>query len=247
MSSGISSPRTGAFCATLLCLALAAANSAVAGSFSLSPIRVELGAAHRSEVLTVHNDDDAPMTIQISAVAWSQAGGEEQFADTRELLTTPPVLQIPAHGERIVRVALRREPDVARELSYRLFFQEVPQASSGSFNGLKVALRVSLPVFVSASRPSDSDLAWQASRAADGSVHLVADNRGLTHRQLTGFELQVGAQKVPVQLARYVLPGSRITWDVKLPPGLSLDAPVRVSGLSDSGDFQADVAVTPGS
>ncbi|MFT3905031.1 MAG: fimbria/pilus periplasmic chaperone [Steroidobacteraceae bacterium] len=224
----------------------AATRTAAAGNFSLAPIRVELDPGHRSEVLTVHNEDDAPVTIQISAVAWSQASGEEQFADTRELLVTPPVLQVPAHGERIVRVALRREPDTAQELSYRLFFQEVPQASATNFNGLKVALRVSLPVFVAAGTPGHADLQWQARWQQDGSLRLEADNRGLMHQQLTGFDVQLGDRKVPVQLARYVLPGSRISWDVKLPTDAAHDAPLRVSGLSDLGAFQADVRFTPG-
>lgn len=237
--------RSTALRAALAMALLAAAGLAAAGNFSLAPIRVELGPAHRSEVLTVRNEDDAPVTIQISVVAWSQAGGEENYLDTRELLSTPPVLQVPAHGERIVRVALRREPDAAQELSYRLFFQEVPQPGAAGFNGLKIALRVGVPVFVAAAKPGQSELVWQGRWQGD-SLHLEADNRGLAHRQVTGFELQVGDTRVPVQLARYVLPGSRISWDVKV-PGAAHDARLRVSGLSDLGDFQADVSLVPGS
>ncbi len=78
--------------------------------------------------------DDSPVVVQIRVVRWSQKGGAEQLEDTRELLVTPPVLQIPANSQQIVRVALRREPDGAQELTYRVIFEEVPQAAPQGFH-----------------------------------------------------------------------------------------------------------------
>jgi fimbrial chaperone protein len=224
-------------------LSCAAAASAAAGSFSIAPIRVELGGAHRTEVLTVHNDGDEPITLQLKASAWSQTGGEESYADTRELLITPPVLQIPAHGDQIVRAALRREPAATQELSYRLFFEEIPQPAPKGFVGLRIALHVSLPVFVAPGATAQAVVNWQGHWTADGALQLQADNVGAEHEQITDFEVKFGmSTPVHVALARYVLPGSRISWTVKPPQGVTHDTPVSVHGFSDQGEFRADVA-----
>src|ERR1700743_1165275 len=89
----------------------AAAAPAGASTFNISPIRAQLTNGHRTEALPITNAEDTPVVVQIRVVSWSQKSGVEQLEDTRELLATPPVLQIPANSQQIIRVALRREPD----------------------------------------------------------------------------------------------------------------------------------------
>ncbi|HTP38288.1 MAG TPA: fimbria/pilus periplasmic chaperone [Steroidobacteraceae bacterium] len=224
-------------------LSCAAAASAAAGSFSIAPIRVELGGAHRTEALTIHNDGDAPLTLQLHVSAWSQSGGEESYADTRDLLITPPVLQIPAHGDQIVRAALRRDPAATQELSYRIFFDEIPGPMPKDFVGLKVALHVSLPVFVAPGAKAAPQVTWQAHWNADGTLRVDAENHGAQHLQVSDFELNAGGATVHAPLARYVLPGSRISWTLKPPPGVAHDAPLSLHVFSDQGELRADVAL----
>ena len=71
---------------------LAAAVPAAAGNFSVAPVRIDLQGTQRTAVITVHNEDAAPLLIQVSTLSWSQPGGEEKYETTRELLATPPVL-----------------------------------------------------------------------------------------------------------------------------------------------------------
>src|SRR5258707_7401851 len=123
-----------------LLIAAASAAPAHASTFNISPIRAQLTGGHRTEALTIMNADDSPVVVQIRVVRWSQSNGAEQLDDTRELLATPPVLQIPANGQQIVRVALRREPDPSQELTYRVIFEEVPQAAPHDFTGFGVRL-----------------------------------------------------------------------------------------------------------
>src|SRR5580693_2893946 len=82
--------------APMLVLSCLVAHSVAAGSFSVAPIRIELGPSHIVEALTIHNENDAPITLQARVVDWSQAGGTDRYADTRDVLVTPPVLSIPA-------------------------------------------------------------------------------------------------------------------------------------------------------
>jgi fimbrial chaperone protein len=232
---------------TLLAALLIAAAAAPAGAstFNISPIRAELTAAHRTEALTIVNADDSPVVVQIRVVRWSQQGGAEQLEDTRELLATPPVLQIPANGQQIIRVALRREPDAAQELTYRVIFEEVPQAAPKDFVGLRVALRLSIPVFIApAHGKASAELAWRSRWLPNGQVELAATNTGSAHLQITDFEAQFPGSLMPLRgiASKYVLPGSRMSWTLTPPADANRQGAIPIRGHSDQGDFSADVA-----
>jgi fimbrial chaperone protein len=232
-------------CALAGVLIIAAAGMAAAGSFSISPIRVDLDNAHRTEFFTIHNDDDAPVVIQIRTVDWSQQNGEEQYRDSQELLTTPPVFQIAPKGEQIVRVALRRLVDPTRELSYRLFFQEVPPPSAQKLNGLSVALRLSVPVFVQPAKSTGADLQWQVHALSPRSMEVEVTNLGTAHQHVTDFDVQVGdVAHAHVNLARYVLPGAHVSWTIDVPADAAPTETVTVHGFSDAGEFSAKAAHT---
>lgn len=227
--------------------ALAAATTAVAGAFSLSPIRLEFSGAGRTQVLTVHNDEDRPVVVQLRTLAWSQEQGADQLTDTHELLATPPLFTVPAKGEQIVRVALRRAADPVRELDYRLVLEEVPPAAPKDFLGLQVALRVSLPVFVQPVARAKPSLAWSAVRNADGRLVLRARNDGTAHVQVLDFDLRAtggdDALTLHNAVARYLLPGSATEWPIDAPAGSGPVTHLQLRGASDQGDIAADLEV----
>ena len=220
--------------------------AAPAGTFSIAPVRVELHGSQRTAVLTVHNDDDAPLVIQTTVLAWSQELGEESYVATRDLLATPPVFTLPAKGEQILRIALRGEPDPQRELDYRLMLTEVPHAPEKDFTGLQLALRLSLPVFVLPPAHAQPQLRWQATARADGSLRVTATNDGQAHLQVADFDLNFGGTEhaAHIGVMRYVLPGSSVAWTVTPPAGAALDGALSVHGNSDQGAFQADVSIS---
>jgi fimbrial chaperone protein len=226
-------------------LMLAAGVPAAAGNFSVAPVRIELRGAQRTAVITVHNDDATPLLIQVSALSWSQPGGEENYAATRDLLATPPIFTLPPQGEQIVRVALRREPDPTRELGYRLLLAEVPQSDDKEFTGLRVALHLNLPVFVQAVAPAAAAMTWRGQWQADGTLAVSASNSGTAHLQISDFNLRFAGtdQTAHAAVTRYVLPGSTVTWKLTPPASIAHDAAVAVQGSSDQGEFQADVAI----
>lgn len=229
---------------------LLAAFPAAASTFNIAPVRAELAGAHRTSVVTLTNADDEPVVIQVHVVAWSQRNGEEQLDETREVLVTPPVLQIPANGEQIVRVALRRDPDPSSELTYRVIFEEVPQAAPANFNGLRVALRLSIPVFVApAHAHASAELSWEAHPLPDGAIEVAATNHGRAHLQVSDFELQSAGLKDALQdqTSKYVLPGSRMTWTVRpanAGRGALRAGAIVIHGHSDQGEFSADASLS---
>ena len=231
------------------CLLLAAcmlvSAPTLASTFNISPIRAQLTAGHRTEALMLTNVEDSPVVVQVRVVSWSQKDGAEQLEDTRELLSTPPVLQIAANSQQVIRVALRRDPDPTQELTYRVIFEEVPQAAPKEFSGLRVALRLSVPIFVAPSQSkANAQVAWQSRWLPNGQLEVAATNNGNAHLQVTDFEAQFPGSSVPLRgvTSKYVLPGSRISWVLTAPADAARDGVIPIRGHSDQGDFSADVA-----
>ena len=233
----------------LLGLALSAmASTAVAGSFSVAPTRVELTGGNRTAVVTLRNAAATPLTVQVSVVAWTQDGEEEVYTPTRDLLATPPVFTVAPEEERVVRIALRRAIDPDQDLPYRIFFEEVPQATVDGFNGVNIALRVGVPIFVKSSARTRADLRWEVQPQADGRWRVEAINQGTAHMQVTGFDVMSNSapKDAPpaarVSVMKYVLPHSRTSWMIDAPVGIAPGA-VTISGLSDRGEFRSSAGL----
>ena len=237
--------------------ALLALSPAFAGTFTISPLRVDFADATGMAVLTVRNEDAKPVVVQTQGLAWSQEGGQDALNPSRDLLISPAVFTLPAGGSQLVRVALRRGVDPARELTYRVLLQEVPQAASPDFNGLQIVLRLSVPVFVEPLAPAAPQIAWSATRGDDGKLSLSVRNDGSAHARIHRFSVKTadGATTVLDQpeLA-YVLPGSSRHWtfDDKnntRPNAQSTTSPgmagqYRLEGTTDRGSFVTELQLT---
>ena len=219
---------------------LAAAGPAAASSISVAPIRVELSSGKRTAVLTVRNQDESPVVVQARPAAWSQRDGEDQLDDTHDLVVTPPIFTVPPKGQQVLRVALLREADPARELDYRLVLSEVPSSVAPDKTGLRVALRITLPVFVAAQAHTAADVAWSHKWLADGTLEIAAQNRGTAHVQIQDFDVQNAGHapgKVHADTPHYLLPGTLARWQLHPDGALSHDAQLVLQGHSDAGDF----------
>jgi len=184
------------------------------GSFSISPIRLDLSAAARSAALTVRNDEREAL-VQAEVMLWEQVDGKDRLTPTRDLIVSPAVFTLPPKGSQLVRVALRSPPaGTTRELSYRLILQEVPQAANPDFSGLQIALRLSVPVFVANESATGPAIAWSAAASGNDLV-LTAQNSGDTHARIHAFTVAptVGAEAPLVQpVGTYILPGQSNSW-----------------------------------
>lgn len=220
-----------------------------AGSFSISPLRVELSAAAQTGALTVRNPEGVPIVVQAEAMLWEQAEGEDRLTPTRDVLVTPVIFTIPAQGSQLLRVALRRPADATRQLSYRLILTEVPQQASPEFTGLSMALRISLPVFVQPATDARPALAWSAARNPDGAVVLTARNSGAAHDRVLSFVVSASGSAtdgVEQNVAAYLLPGQSRTWTLEPAEAASLPAgtrQLRVRGRAESGEFEVETPI----
>jgi fimbrial chaperone protein len=163
-----------AACAALTLTAAAGLPPAAAGTLQVNPVLVEIGAARRTGSVTVRNVEDVPVTIRAYPLAWRQADGADHYDETSAIIVSPPVFTIPPRGTQIVRVGQRGA--TATPQPYRLIIEEVPEASHGT--GIRVALRLNLPLYSRLSSGVPADLRWSASRQGDGQWAIEARNAG---------------------------------------------------------------------
>lgn len=225
----------------------------MAGTFTISPLRVDFGGSTRTVALTVRNDEAVPVVVQADALAWSQESGQDELAPSRDLLVSPVVFTLAPGGSQLVRVALRRDADARQELTYRLTLQEVPQAASADFTGLKVALRLSVPVFVAPHASAAPQLLWSASRTARGAVTVTARNEGAAHARLQGFALKTAEGQAAVleqPALAYVLAGATRRWTfddhdtrAHATSGAAMAGPYRLEGTTERGAFVAELVL----
>jgi fimbrial chaperone protein len=218
-------------------------NAAYASSFSVNPVRVTLSAKQPVAAITVRNSDREQTVVQLEATAWTQVDGKDVQVPSSDLLATPPIFTLPPGGSQIVRVGLRGARKASREVTYRLSLREVPP-SQPSITGLRVALRISMPIFVVPTTPVAPDIKWRATRGADGTVRVTATNTGNAHVQLGKLELLADGNIVATRnIAEYVLPGNARGWTIDAAGKLAAGAQMRISATSDAGPMQADVAL----
>lgn len=231
----------------LLTACLLAPLSGMAGSLTVTPIRVELSSAQRSVALTVRNDGDQPTVVQAQLVAWSQADNDDRLEPTTDILASPPIFTVAPGATQILRVALRRAPDSARERSYRILVTEVPGKPQPETTGAQFALKISLPIFVDASGAKTSpQLAWSGARTANGELMLTAVNTGAKHIQVRAIEVTNAGSGPDARFASmfYILPGQRRMVTIKPSDGHTIAADrVRIDAETDAGPLVADVVL----
>ncbi len=192
-----------------------------AGSFSVNPVRIELSGTEPTAVIHVENTGNAPVTVQLSTMAWSQADGKDQLRPTRELLSTPQIFSLKPGAVQVVRIGALRKPDADRELPYRLLLEEIPLPPPPDFKGLQVALRVSLPAFLKPPADTKEKLAVSLVPKPDKRLTLSLTNAGNGSAHWAGFTLHDAAAPERVLAAYpgavYVLPGQRRDVSVQAP------------------------------
>jgi fimbrial chaperone protein len=223
------------------CLAPFGAQS---GQFSVNPVRVELASDNPIAVLKITNQGQEPLTLQTRTLAWDQNAEGDKFSPSREVLATPPLFTLAPGAEQIVRVGMRRPFDPQRELTYRLFFEEVLPPPSPDFRGIRMALNVSLPVFAEQSEKFKSQVKWRLERTPGGMV-LHARNDGSAHLQARALKMLAATGGAPLVIMEgnfYILPMKERVWPIKL-ESLPQSATYRLEAETDAGKL--NIELTP--
>lgn len=213
-----------------------------AGTLRIDPVRLELSSSQPIAALTIYNDGQQAVLLQTEIMSWSQADGEDVYQPSRELLASPPIFSVPAGASQIVRIGLRRPVDSSRELTYRLYLQEVPRTSPER-QGAQVVLRIGVPVFIAPSAKAAPQLSWHAGRKGNA-IELTLINNGTTHIQLATVELRENNMLfASQQLNSYVLPGQTHHWLIEPEQALkSTDlTTLELKALTDAGEISVEI------
>jgi fimbrial chaperone protein len=206
-----------AACAALTMTAAAGLAPAAAGTLQVNPVLVEISGARRTASVTVRNEENVPVTIRAYPLAWRQDGGEDHYDETPELIVSPPVFTIAPHATQTVRVGARRPSAAPRP--YRLIIEEVPEAAPPG-SGIRVALRLNLPLYANLAPGAPADLVWRAYRRTDGAWAIEARNNGTgwVRVEQAAAEAATGLRLTEGFSFGTVLPGSARRWLVGADP-----------------------------
>ncbi|MFL9665497.1 molecular chaperone [Variovorax sp. AB1(2024)] len=203
----------------VLALVLAHAVASASG-LQVSPVTLTLQATQNADGLWLSNAGDSVVHAQVRVYHWSQENGAEKLTPSRELLVSPPMVQLAASERQLIRVIRAGVPASAVESSYRVIIDELPVEVKEK-KGLQLVLRYSVPIFIAAAGAPQSTaaprLTWSL-RGEGGQAVLEVVNSGGMHAQLADLEFvdTVGRRTaVHAGLMGYVLPGASMRWPLK--------------------------------
>lgn len=224
---------------TLVSLAVCLPPVALAGSFSVTPVRIFMSVRDRATAVTVRNDSDDPVVLQADINTWQQsADGADQLKLTDELVLSPPILKMAPRSRQVVRLARLAPPDLSRQVTYRFILREVPEALPPKPSvQITIALALSMPVFITppgAKREVSCNIAGVEGK----SIGVRCSNSGTAYAQIREAEILRSDKKIGgFQGGTYILPGAAVTLaaDAETAPS---SGPVKVRVTFDDGATQ---------
>jgi fimbrial chaperone protein len=197
-------------CALAGLLSVCIAGNSLAGSFSISPVRVFLEPRERAAALTIVNGADTEVVLQADVLRWSQDGaGQDRLEPSDDLVVSPPILKVPARSRQVVRLARLVTPDPQRQLTYRLLLREITDTSRTPEPGAKlpIALVLSIPVFLN---PPGAQQDVRCQLHSGQPLEIACRNHGRAHAQLRELNvLREGRTLGRFEGAVYLLAGSQ--------------------------------------
>lgn len=236
-------PRAFLFAAVL---SLGFAAQALAASLQIAPVGFDLPASTKAAQLTLHNLGTSPLNAQIRIFRWSQANGQDQLAETQDVVASPPAATIEPDQDHLIRLVRTAAAPVAGEESYRLLVDELapPPDPNTTTTGITFVVRYSVPVFFHDAKAA-AHLAWTAS-IANNSVSISVQNSGTRHMRISEMTVtSASGSKIvfSVGLVGYVLAGSAMSWSKPVPANSGFVSGSTVS-IAARGDNNAALSAT---
>lgn len=146
----------------------------------VTPIRLDFGKDAKSGVLTIVNEGEERLHVQMKAYEWTQdANGKDQYTETNDIIFFPKIIVIEKKEERILRAGIKI-PAVAKEKTYRLFIEEIPEPKKTEGAHVAIAIRFGVPIFV---KPLKEEAKGEIGRIdiSKGVFNAVVKNTGNMH------------------------------------------------------------------
>ena len=218
-----------------------------AASLRVAPTNLTLLAPESVATLNLRNEDTRPINVQIRVLRWSQVDGTERLEPTTDVVASPPLTTLGAHGDYLVRVVRMSKAPVVGEESYRLLVDELPDPARRRPGAVNFVLRYSIPVFFASPDTSPPQVSWTLQPNGKAAV-LIATNIGGRHLRIADLKINDAGRTLTARtgLVGYVLGGATMSW--LLPhSGSSISGhSVALSAEGDAGAIDATVTVQSG-
>ncbi|MBK6005278.1 molecular chaperone [Ramlibacter ginsenosidimutans] len=224
------------------CVAAATAHPALAGSFSVSPVRIFMEARERATGVTIINEGDTDLVMQAELFEWKQKpDGTDDLLPTQDLVLAPPILKLGRGARQTVRLANLRPPVPGEQLTYRLIVREVPEALAPK-DGVKiqVALAFSLPIFITPPG-AKREMACTATRTSPTALRASCENKGHAYAQPASITLSTpsGNTLLTSEIrGGYILPGVSRNFDLSSDGSRIPGGPLKLQVTQDDGSKQ---------
>lgn len=135
---------------SLLCCLLCTSN--IQANISISPVILEINALNqvRGTTIMLENGMNNPhRSYEITAFSWTQnEKGEDILTPSNDLVINPKTVYLPSGEQRQVRIGFREklsQMNLAKEKSWRIFFQEIQSPLDDM--GIGINIDFSVPLF----------------------------------------------------------------------------------------------------
>lgn len=222
--------------AAALSLCACLATPALAGVFSVTPVRIFMSPRDRAVAVTVVNEGDTEIVLQADIHSWAQKpDATDDLVLTEDLILSPPILKLAPRARQVVRLALVKPADASRQLTYRLIMREVPEArTQRDAVNLNIALALSMPVFITP--PAAKRELKCTIEKLDGQPAAACVNTGTAYAQVRAAQLVRGGKTLAAfEGGAYLLPGARKLLPLKLADGLPGAGAAQLSVSFDLG------------
>ena len=216
-------------------------------TFSVSPIRVFFEPNQKTTLVTIGNDDETPLKLQIKLVSWTQsADGKDIYKDSDELIYYPKLMTLGPKESRVVRLGIKT-PTQEREVTYRLQIEDIPgdvPVNQGAAVNFKY--RFSIPIFLPPRAPNRL-VEIESVAVKAGKVSLTIANRGNQHVRFDKITAKTATGFSKDAEVWYVLPGSSRVFQLELPREECTRAgSIEVTAINEFSTLTNSVAVKAG-
>jgi fimbrial chaperone protein len=235
--------------ALLAGLAMGAAGPALAGLFSVTPVRIYMVPRDRAVAITITNEGDEELVMQADLFEWKQKpDGEDELTLTEDLILSPPIMKLAPKARQVVRLAVLNRAPTPDQRTYRMIVREVPEAKPAEKTvQLQIALAFNMPVFITPPT-AKRQLTCGVERAATNAVRAVCENTGNAYAQPREFVLSSGAgEKLAARdSGGYILPAIKRSFDIRRADGAIPQGAAKLAVTLDDGTTQSfDVTIGP--
>lgn len=163
--------------------------SAFSGEWHVSPIKLVFEKQTRTSSVTVKNDGNENLNLQLNAYEWTQdAQGKDLYRETPDIIFFPKIMILKGKEKRVVRVGIKM-PAAKKEKTYRLFIEEIPKPQKSKGARVSIAIRFGVPIFI---KPLQEEVkgAIQSAVLEKGVLDIDVKNQGNVHYIINSIHIK---------------------------------------------------------